>query len=75
MYNNLLVNGDLIIYQIKKFIKDKRGGDDKQASSGIAILTAIVLGGLVLTTMYGFFNDEFFPAIKQKLMDMLNFSG
>lgn len=60
--------------RIKKFIKSKRASDDKNAGSAMNIIFAIVIGGLLLTSIYAFLNGDFLPAVFQKIKDLLNYN-
>lgn len=60
--------------KIKEFIKSKRASDDKNAGSAMNIIFAIVIGGLLLTSIYAFLNGDFLPAVFQKIKDLLNYN-
>ena len=60
---------------IKSFINNKKASDDKNTGSAMAMIFAVVIGFLLLTTVYGFMNSEFLPKVFQKLKDALNYSG
>lgn len=60
---------------IKSFINNKKASDDKNTGSAMAMIFAVVIGFLLLTTVYGFMNSEFLPEVFQKLKDALNYSG
>lgn len=57
---------------IKKFISDKKGADDKNAGSAMSIVFSVVLGGLLITSIYAFFNEQFLPTVFGKIMDMFS---
>lgn len=57
---------------IKKFISDKKGADDKNAGSAMSIVFSVVLGGLLITSFYAFFNEQFLPTVFGKIMDMFS---
>ena len=57
---------------IKKFISDKKGSDDKNAGTAMNIVFAIIIGGLLITSIYSFFNDQFLPTVFGKIMDMFS---
>lgn len=57
---------------IKKFILDKKGADDKNAGSAMSIVFSIVVGGLLITSIYAFFNEQFLPTVFGKIMDMFS---
>lgn len=59
--------------KIRNLIKSKRASDDKNAGSAMNIIFAIVIGGLLLTAIYGFLNTDFLPSVFQKLKDLLNY--
>ena len=61
--------------KVKLFLKDKKGSDDKNTGSAMAMIFAVVIGFLLLSTVYGFMNSEFLPEVFQKLKDSLNYSG
>ena len=69
---NILYLGTL---KIKQFIKSKKAADDKNAGSAMAIVFAVVIGGLLISKVYGFFNIDFLPTAFKKLMDLFNYSG
>lgn len=66
---------DLIIIKIKEFIENKKGSDDKNAGSAMNMIFAVVIGSLLTTAIYGFFNRDFLPMVFSKLTGMLNYSG
>ena len=41
----------------------------------MAIVFAVVIGGLLINKIYGFFNIDFLPTTFKKLMDLFNYSG
>ena len=55
-----------------KFISDKKGADDKNAGSAMSIVFSIVVGGLLITSIYAFFNEQFLPTVFGKIMDMFS---
>ena len=61
--------------KIIEFIKNKKGSDDKNTGSAMAMIFSVVIGFLILTTIYGFMNGEFLPEVFNKLKDALNYSG
>ena len=61
--------------ELKSFVKNKRASDDKNTGSAMAMIFAVVIGFLLLTTVYGFMNSEFLPEVFKKLKDALNYSG
>ena len=69
---NVLYLGTL---KIKQFIKSKKAADDKNSGSAMAIIFAVVIGSLLISKIYGFFNIDFLPTVFQKLMNLFNFSG
>ena len=59
--------------KIKNLIKSKKGSDDKNAGSAMNIIFAIVIGGLILTSIYSFLNQDFLPSVFQRLNELLNY--
>ena len=43
--------------------------------SGVKILIAVVIGGLLLTLLYALFNNTIMPTVTQKVQGMFNFNG
>ena len=43
--------------------------------SGVKILIAVVVGGLLLTLLYTLFNNTIMPTVTQKVQGMFNFKG
>jgi len=43
--------------------------------SGVKILIAVVIGGLLLTLLYALFNNTIMPTVTQKVQGMFNFKG
>ena len=43
--------------------------------SGVKILIAVVIGGLLLTLLYSLFNDTIMPTVTQKVQDLFKFKG
>ena len=62
----------IILQQIITFIKNKKGSEDKGAGVAVSIITAVALGLIVYNTMTGFFTNQLFPAIIDKIMGILN---
>lgn len=65
----------IIVLKIKEFIKNKKGSDDKNAGSAMSMITSVVIGFLILTAIYSFFNQDFLPSLFQKITDAINYSG
>ena len=61
--------------ELKSFVKNKRASDDKNTGSAMAMIFAVVIGSLLITAMFGFFNRDFLPVIFSKLMNILNYNG
>lgn len=61
--------------EITSFVNNTKASDDKNTGSAMAMIFAVVIGFLLLTTVYGFMNSEFLPEVFQKLKDALNYSG
>ena len=43
--------------------------------SGVKILIAVVIGGLLLTLLYALFNNTIMPTVTQKVQGMFNFKA
>ena len=43
--------------------------------SGVKILIAVVIGGLLLTLLYSLFSDTIMPTVTQKVQDLFKFKG
>jgi hypothetical protein len=43
--------------------------------SGVKILIAVVIGGLLLTLLYSLFNDTIMPTVNEKVQDLFSFNG
>ena len=61
--------------ELKLFIENIKASDDKNTGSAMSMIFSVVIGFLILTTVYGFLNTDFFPNLFQKLVDALNYSG
>lgn len=61
--------------KVKLFLKNKKGSDDKNTGSAMAMIFAVVIGSLLITAMFGFFNRDFLPVIFSKLLNILNYNG
>jgi hypothetical protein len=54
-------------------LADKRG--ESSISTAVAILTAVVLGALVLAGLYALIKNQVLPDLAQKIEDMFNYAG
>ena len=43
--------------------------------SGVKILIAVVIGALLLTLLYGLFNDTIMPTVTERIEGMFDFAG
>ena len=43
--------------------------------TGVKVLIAVVLGALVLTLLYGLFNDTIMPNVVSKVQEFFNYAG
>ena len=43
--------------------------------SGVKILIAVVIGGLLLTLLYSLFNDTIMPTVNDKVQNLFSFNG
>jgi uncharacterized membrane protein len=43
--------------------------------SGVKILTAVVIGALLLAGLYALFNNTIMPTVTQKVQDLFNYHG
>ena len=43
--------------------------------SGVKILIAVVIGGLLLTLLYTLFNGTIMPTVTQRIQGMFNYAG
>ena len=43
--------------------------------TGVKVLIAVVLGALVLTLLYGLFNDTIMPNVVSKVQELFNYAG
>ena len=43
--------------------------------TGVKILIAVVIGGLLLTLLYTLFADEVFPTLSQKIQTLFGYTG
>ena len=53
------------------------GGTAAEAyvDTGVKVLIAVVLGALVLTLLYGLFNDTIMPNVVSKVQELFNYAG
>lgn len=61
--------------KILQFLTSKKAADDKNAGSAMAIVFAVVIGGILIAKVGGFFNNDFLPTAFQKILDLFNFSS
>jgi uncharacterized membrane protein YfbV (UPF0208 family) len=54
-------------------LADNRG--ESSISTTVSILTAVVLGALVLAGLYALLGDVVMPLLAQKIKDMFNYAG
>ena len=43
--------------------------------SGVKILIAVVIGGLLLTLLYSLFNNTIMPTVNDKVQNLFSFNG
>ncbi len=53
-------------------IQNRRG--DGYVDSGIKILIAVVIGSLLLTSLYGVFNTDIIPVLKDKIAELFAYT-
>ncbi|MBQ3791585.1 MAG: hypothetical protein II797_00620 [Clostridia bacterium] len=53
-------------------IQNCRG--DGYVDSGIKILIAVVIGSLLLTSLYGVFNTDIIPVLKEKIAELFAYT-
>ena len=58
---------------MKKTFKSQKG--EGYVDTGVKILIAVVIGALVLTSLYGLFNTTVMPSVKSKVESMFDYSG
>lgn len=61
--------------KLVKFLNNKRGSDDKQAGTAMAMIFSVVVGFFILTKVLEFLDVNFLPEVFSKITDALNFSG
>lgn len=54
-------------------VANNRG--ENYVDSGVKILIAVVLGGLLLAGLYTLFGDVVMPTLTQKIREMFNYAG
>lgn len=69
------LNKRLVALKLKKdrLVQDCRG--EGYVDSGVKILIAVVIGALLLAGLYALFNETIMPTIKQKIIDLFDYSG
>ena len=58
--------------EIKKLIENRKGSDDKNSGTAMAIIFAVVIGFILVTSFSAFFNDQFLPQVFDKITGALN---
>ena len=66
---------NLIKTKITDFIKNNKASDDKNTGTAMSMIFAVVIGLLLITSIYTFLNNEFLPAVFDKIKNTLNYSG
>ena len=61
--------------KIISFIKNTKASDDKNTGSAMSMIFSVIIGFLILTSIYSFFDKEFLPSLFQKITNTLNFGG
>lgn len=54
-------------------LADKHG--ESSISTVVSILTAVVLGALILVGLYALLKDQVLPDLAQKIKEMFNYAG
>ena len=62
------------VYQIfSNKLMEKSG--EGYVDTGVKILIAVVLGGLLLAGLYALFNTTIMPTLTQRITEMFNYTG
>jgi tetrahydromethanopterin S-methyltransferase subunit G len=59
--------------RVENALGNKRG--ETTVGSGVAILTAVVLGALLLAGLYALLGDVVLPALTTKIQSLFNYAG
>lgn len=62
-----------IVLRGKMVLADKKG--EGALNTAITVLISVVLGALLLAGLYALIGDVVLPQLKQRIIDMFNFSG
>lgn len=53
----------------------EKNGDGDYTDKGVNILTAVVIGALILGAIYLLWGDTIIPTLKQRIVDMFDYKG
>ena len=62
-----------IAMRAKNVLSNKKG--ETTVGSGIAILSAVVLGALLLAGLYALLGDVVLPSLSDKIVELFNYAG
>jgi hypothetical protein len=62
-----------IAMRAKNALSNKKG--ETTVGSGIAILSAVVLGALLLAGLYALLGDVVLPSLSDKIVELFNYAG
>lgn len=70
---NIIKNSKKMYQTFSNKLIEKSG--EGYVDTGVKILIAVVLGGLLLAGLYALFNTTIMPTLTQRITEMFNYTG
>ena len=72
-FNNIKSKVNQAVVNVQATIESKKA--EGYVDTGVKIIIAVVLGGVILAGLYTLFNTTIIPTLTQKITQMFNYSG
>ena len=72
-FNNIKNKVNQAVVNVQATIESKKA--EGYVDTGVKIIIAVVIGGVLLAGLYTLFNTTIIPTLTQKITQMFNYSG
>lgn len=72
-FNNIKSKVNQAVVNVQATIESKKA--EGYVDTGVKIIIAVVIGGVILAGLYTLFNTTIIPTLTQKITQMFNYSG
>ena len=72
-FKNIKNKMDQAVVNVQATIESKKA--EGYVDTGVKIIIAVVIGGVILAGLYTLFNTTIIPTLTQKITQMFNYSG